>query len=532
MNPRVEDETTSLRTCLLQVNGRWGLVAVQLPLLLWLLTLLIWLPWLGNVPLRDWDEALVAGVSRSTAAQSAWDWLLAIKNSESVYLNKPPALHWLIGASIKRFGEVEWAVRLMPSLLASLAVPMIVILRRQLSNGKGTERSALCAGLILMTLLPMARHGRLAMLDGTLVSCSLLLISGWLSSKRWPWHGLLAGFGGSGILLLKPPALIGYLAIVGLITFLDRPTSRKSSALGWAMSGLIPGTIWHLWHLGQRGSDALVMWGGQGLGRVTEVVGENSGAWVMPLTEVLEGGWPWILLLPSGLHWAWRHRKTSTGIWELGLLVGSALMVLPLRTQLPWYSHLLWPPIALLCGEALARLLKEGRPHWVPHAWKWIGTLLLISTTVLIAMNTNAALPLPALVVAGLGLLIGGLKLSKPLQLQRQQGLAVVVTGWSLGLLALWNSHLWLWELNETWDPRPMAAQIRLLPADAVVMLDGSTRPALNWYAKRPLKELSSDPPAEFWLVSKAPRQACSTARERAHADDWTLWHCSSEDQP
>ena len=55
MNPKVEDETTSLRTSPLQDNGRWGLVTVQLPLLLWLLTLLIWLPWLGNVPLRDWD---------------------------------------------------------------------------------------------------------------------------------------------------------------------------------------------------------------------------------------------------------------------------------------------------------------------------------------------------------------------------------------------------------------------------------------------------------------------------------------------
>ena len=103
MNPKVEDETTSLRTSPLQDNGRWGLVTVQLPLLLWLLTLLIWLPWLGNVPLRDWDEALVAGVSRSTAAQPAWDWLLAFKNSEAIYLNKPRGLHWLIGASIKRF---------------------------------------------------------------------------------------------------------------------------------------------------------------------------------------------------------------------------------------------------------------------------------------------------------------------------------------------------------------------------------------------------------------------------------------------
>jgi 4-amino-4-deoxy-L-arabinose transferase-like glycosyltransferase len=192
---RSEDETTSLRSSPLQDNGRWRLVTVPLPLLLWLLTLLVWLPWLGNLPLRDWDEALVAGVARSTTAQPAWEWLLAIKNSEAIYLNKPPGLHWLIGASIQRFGEDEWAVRLMPSLLSSLAVPLIVILRRQLSHGQGAERSALCSGLILMTLLPMARHGRLAMLDGTLVSCSLLLISGWLSSKRWPWHGLLAGLG-------------------------------------------------------------------------------------------------------------------------------------------------------------------------------------------------------------------------------------------------------------------------------------------------------------------------------------------------
>ena len=534
MNPKVEDETTSLRTSPLQDNGRWGLVTVQLPLLLWLLTLLIWLPWLGNVPLRDWDEALVAGVSRSTAAQPAWDWLLAIKNSEAIYLNKPPGLHWLIGASIKRFGDVDWAVRLMPSLLASLAVPLIVILRRQLSSGKekGAERSALCSGLILMTLLPMARHGRLAMLDGTLVSCSLLLISGWLSSKRWPWHGLLAGLGGSGILLLKPPALIGYLAMIAIITFLDRPSSRKSSALGWAISGLIPGALWHLWHFWQRGSDALVMWGGQGFGRVTEVVGNNSGAWVMPLTEVLEGGWPWILLLPSGVYWAWRHRKTSTGLWELGLLVGSALMVLPLRTKLPWYSHLLWPPIALLCGETLALLLKDGRPHWIPNAWKWIGILLLISAMVLTALNASAALPVPALIAAGLGLLIGGLKLSKPLQLQRQQGLAIVITGWSIGLLALWNSHLWLWELNEIWDPRPVAAQIQLLPPDAVVMLDGSTRPSLNWYAKRPLRELTSNPPDKFWLVSERSRQGCTTTTNRSHMDDWALWQCSSADQP
>ena len=532
MNPKVEDETTSLRTSPLQANGRWGVAAVPLPLLLWLLTLLIWLPWLGNLPLRDWDEALVAGVSRSTTSQPAWDWLLAIKNSESIYLNKPPGLHWLIGSSIKRFGEDEWAVRLLPTLLSSLAVPLIVLLRRQLRNGPGTERSALCSGLILMTFLPMARHGRLAMLDGTLVSCSLLMISGWISSKRIPWHGLMAGLGGSGLLLLKPPALIGYLAMIGLVTLLERDSTRQRSSLFWAISGLVPGIFWHVWHLGQRGSDALVMWGGQGFGRVTEVVGENSGAWIMPLTEVLEGGWPWILLLPSGLHWAWRHRKTSTGLWELGLLLGSALMVLPLRTQLPWYSHLLWAPIALLCGESLASLLRDGRPHWVSKAWQWIGAILLAATAALWASNSKMELPITTIVAAGLGLLVGGIGVAGPKQLQRQRGLAILITGWSLGLIALWHSQLWLWELNEVWDSRPVAAVIRSLPPDGLVMLDGDTRPSLNWYAKRSVKEFDSNPRREFWLVSERSREGCKIATETPATDGWTLWHCYPSGQP
>ena len=507
-----------------------------MPLLLWLLTLLIWLPWLGNLPLRDWDEALVAGVARSTTTQPSWDWLLAIKNSESVYLNKPPGLHWLIGSSIKRFGEAEWAVRLIPTLLSSMAVPLIVVLRRQLSKGPGTEHAACCSGLILMTLLPMARHGRLSMLDGAMVSCSLLLIGAWLGSKRWPWHGLLAGLGGSGLLLLKPPALMGYLAVVGIITLFEPGPKRQTPALVWAISGLLPGCLWHFWHLWQRGSDALVMWGGQGFGRVTEVVGNNSGAWVMPMTEVLEGGWPWILLFPSGVAWAWRHRTNQAGFWELGLFIGSALMVFPLRTQLPWYSHLLWPPIALLSGEGLAELLRAGRPRWIAKTWQWIGALLLISTTVVLTSKTamgariGAELPFTAGAAAGLGLLLGGFNLSAPAPVRRRRGLAILITGWSLGLVALWHSQLWLWELNEEWDPRPVAAQIKALPPGAIVVLDGSTRPSLNWYAGRPLRELDASPPKQFWLVSDRSRSNCTPFIKGAQADGWRLWNCSSSE--
>ena len=74
-------------------------------LLLWCLTLLVWLPGLGSLPLRDWDEGLIAIVSYSTAS-NGWPSWLAFK-WEQPYLNKPPGLHWLVGGMIYLFDDSE-----------------------------------------------------------------------------------------------------------------------------------------------------------------------------------------------------------------------------------------------------------------------------------------------------------------------------------------------------------------------------------------------------------------------------------------
>ena len=521
-----EDAFTSLRSGPLNLNG------LTRPALLWLLTLVLWLPGLGNLPLRDWDEGRVTSVARSTIGRidpthPSFDWLLAWKWNEA-YLNKPPGLHWLIGTSTRLLGEHEWAARLLPCLIASLAVPLLILLRRQL-GGAQCEQRAVLAGLILMTLLPMARHGRLAMLDGSLVSCSLLLWTGWLSSRQTPWHGLLAGLGATGVLMLKPPAVLGFLLITAAISVWDRRNSTwKPRALAWLGSGILPGLAWHLWHGHQRGTDALVMWGGQGLSRVAGVVGDSTGAWVMPITEVLEGGWPWLLLLPLGLRWAWSERQQSSGHWELGLLLGSCALVLPLRSQLPWYSHLLWPAIALLCAEGLHQLLSTGRPLWVGRIWALLGTALLLTGMTLLLIGQHQGLPRLALICAGLGLLAGGLQLIQPTSQQRRWGLISLLIGWGLALLCLWQSQLWLWELNESWDPRPIASEIRQLPAEAVVILRGPTRPSLGWYAGRELLPNDAESKREHWVVSRQPLERCNpiAADDQGAEQSWQLWHC------
>ena len=121
----------------------------------------------------------------------------------------------------------------------------------------------------------------------------------------------------------------------------------------------------------------------------------------------------------------------------------------------------------------------------------------------------------------------GGWWISRDEPSKRQRGLLVLVLGWGLALIHLWSSGLWLWELNESWDPRPVAADIRRLPAGEPVWLEGPTRPSLGWYAGRPLQRYrKSDPPAPgHWLVSPRQRNGCHL-QAPVLPGNWQLWRC------
>ena len=514
-------------------------------LLLWLAALgLLLVPGL-DLPLRDWDEGIVARVAleRAEALQAllrgdgSLTELLLPTYWGAPYLNKPPGLHllsalpqipWLAAEQL----PPPWSVRLMPALLASAVVPLAGLISHELRPTN--RRAAIASAAIALTLLPLMRHGRLAMLDGALVSASGLL---WWQLLRCRWRsgvqalrpGLVAGLASSALLLLKAPLLLPVLLAGLVLLAMDRALSQQ----GWCWLllglglGLLPGISWHLFHGLQRGAGALLLWGGDGAGRVLLDAGEGSDlGWRVPLLEVLEGGWPWLPLWPLAVAAAWRERRRPLGRWPLGLQLTTAAMVLPLRTQLPWYSHLLWPPLALLCGEGLHDLVARQRHRWVSWSWCVLGILLLVMAGTGSAMGPTGW-PWSSLLLAGAGLLGGGWWISRDEPSKRQRGLLVLVLGWGLALMHLWSSGLWLWELNESWDPRPVAADIRRLPAGEPVWLEGPTRPSLGWYAGRPLQRYrkSDPPPSGHWLVSPRQRNGCHL-QEPVRPGNWQLWRC------
>ena len=94
-------------------------------------------------------------------------------------------------------------------LLSCLVVPLGGWLQWTLRPGD--RSSAIATSVILLTLLPVARHGRLAMLDGSQLTAMALL---WLAllqlnhSRCSALWGTAAGLMASAMLLLKAPLLV------------------------------------------------------------------------------------------------------------------------------------------------------------------------------------------------------------------------------------------------------------------------------------------------------------------------------------
>ena len=257
---------------------------------------------------------------------------------------------------------------------------------------------------------------------------------------------------------------------------------------------------WHGWHLLWRGDGALVMWGRQGFARLSSSVEHHGGGPLPPLIQVLTGGWPWLPLWPLAISRCWQQRRQVWGRWCMGLTAMATLMVLPLQTQLPWYSLLLWPPFALCCGPMVSALIA-GDPsgHW-------------------------------------------------------RRGLTVLVSGWLLALALLFQSPLWNWELNEQASILPV---LPLLPqpgseaARLPLVITGpiAKRPSLWWYAQtktrgesRLVKEgrpsflvitdrpdVQPDQPFRFQSDRRSVLLQCRL--DLAGIEGWNRWLCSASDR-
>ncbi|MEM6612058.1 MAG: glycosyltransferase family 39 protein [Cyanobacteria bacterium P01_C01_bin.72] len=455
---------------------------------------------LGGLPLRDWDEGIVAGVARNIwrAESGSQTWLYPTINYSEPYWNKPPLVHGLIALSYQIFGISEWSTRLAPALLSAASVPLVYLIGREIFPHLST---AILSALVYLNLLPVARHGRVAMLDGA-ISC-WFCFGVWCLLRGRKKHGWLLGTGiALGMICLTKGIMIGVLLGGILLCFIawDSPKLWQISYL-WTglLLGLIPAISWYTLQYRHYGAAFLgINLGTQTFNRIWSPISTIAAPPWYYLLEIAKYGLPWLIFLPYGLKIALRERHLSWGKLTLTWSVIYLLAISLMKSKLPWYVFPVYPAVSLLVGVGLDRIWRKQQPT---RFWQVSLTIIAVVCWLgsgyygLVAQAPQVEVVIVLLVVA-----ISFSVASVLLWQGNRHFIIVMIAGFYLALLLLFNSSQWLWELNSDFAVKPVASVLREhTPQQKIYTSYPTLRPSLEFYSDRTILPRSKSELEEIW---------------------------------
>ncbi|MCW5317553.1 phospholipid carrier-dependent glycosyltransferase [Nostoc sp. KVJ3] len=446
------------------------------------ISLVLWLICLGNSPLRDWDEGTVAQVAREIwrAPLGSMHWLYPTLEGEP-YHNKPPLMHLLIAWTYSIGGVNEWTTRLPGAVLTALGVPLLYLVGCLLFN---QSLPSVFAALVYLTMLPVVRHGRLAMLDGATITFFLLLLFCLLKAHQNRRYALGVGFCLGLITLTKGMMVLPLGAIACLFLIADRQFALLTSPylLVGLFLGNIPAIAWFVAQWQHYGENFLqVNFQAQTFNRLTQSVEGHTGPPWYYLIELIKYSFPWLLFSPGGFYLAWKKRHTPWGsLIMIGIILYLGTISL-MKTKLPWYVMPIYPFLALAIGANLSEVWHKG--HFRVRIWTIVLAIISLAGLagcIYFLMKKELILIVMSIVLAvSMGIAAWLVK-------QRDRNfIPVLFTGMYLVLALLVSSQSWIWELKEAFPVKPVAALIRanVLPGTQIYTSFAYERPSLDFYS-------------------------------------------------
>jgi 4-amino-4-deoxy-L-arabinose transferase-like glycosyltransferase len=453
---------------------------------LFVAALVLYLINLGGLPLRDWDEGTYADVARSIwrSPPEAMAWLFPVLRGVP-FSDKPPLVPVLMAGTYALGGLHEWTARLSGALLTACSVPLLYALGRELVR----PRAALLAAGVYLTMLPVVRHGRLAMLDGAVLCFALLMAFCLVRARRSPVWALGAGLGFALIALTKGVLGLLFLALFFVYLALD---NRRLLASGWLWGGLLVGFAlvggWYAAQYFHYGWAYLAyILGAENFARVVTSVERSGGPPWYYLVELLKYGWPWLLFVPQSLTLAWRERRESwarlVGVWALCYFA----VISASASKLPWYVLPLYPALALALGVYLDKA-TASHDRRTPKSWVFGLAFVAFAGLAgsvyfgLFAGEGDRDL-LPTLLAVFLTALASVVLVLRDRPLMPP----VLCGGLYVALVLFFSTGHWIWELNETYPVRSVAELVgeRTPPGQTVYTSFPSGRPSLDFYSDR-----------------------------------------------
>ncbi|MGP0129381.1 MAG: ArnT family glycosyltransferase [cyanobacterium endosymbiont of Rhopalodia musculus] len=444
--------------------------------------LILYLIGLGDLPLRDWDEGYYGTVAKDI--YKSGNWLYMTYHNEP-FLLKPPLIIWLINMSYLIGGISEFTTRFPCAFLTACGVPLLYLIGRAIFPSR---LPAIFSTLVYLTLLPMVRHGRLAMLDGSINTFFIFSIFCLLQSFYQKFWIIGVGIGLGLIAMTKGILVIALGGILGVFCIFNKSLKILKDPLFWGgfILGFSPVILWYSLQIIEYGEKFIkVHFLQQNLDRLSTAVEGNKGSVWYYVIELVKYSFPWLLFLPGGLILAIKKYQQS---WAKLVLVGFILfigIISLMSTKLPWYIMPVYPFFSLAVGAYLAEIVQNNYQFYP----KILGILLLISSIVSLGVGVYFSIKNNDFQLLTLSILIGiTFALSYVNFLQKNYYfIFTLFVGLYFSLGTFVMSDLWIWELNESFPVKPVATLIREnTPPNTVVYTSYTySRTSLDFYSDR-----------------------------------------------
>ncbi|WP_419179368.1 ArnT family glycosyltransferase [Cylindrospermopsis raciborskii] len=398
------------------------------------------------------------------------------------FLLKPPLMQWLIAICYHLGGVGEFTTRFPGAFLTALGVPLLYLIGRLVFL---KTLPALFSSLVYLTLLPVVRHGRLAMLDGIAISFFLLLLFCTLKARQHKKYALGIGLCLGLITLTKGMLVMVFIVIAGTFIIANKQLDLLKNPYFWIgiVLGNFPSLGWYVAQWQHYGDTFLkVHFQDQAFDRLGTAVEGNTGPIWYYLLEIIKYSFPWLLFLPQGLYLSWKNRSTAWGSLVFFSTVIYFTIVSLMSTKLPWYIMPIYPFLALAIGNNLSSIWEENQVKS-----KFFRTFFIFLSLVGLGGCIYFSLfdQQSWLIIMSVVLMISMLITSQLISQHNRQFIPILFGGMYLVLFFLMISKSWVWELNEKFPVQPVAALIRqhVPPGTKIYTSFPDARPSLDFYS-------------------------------------------------
>jgi len=351
-----------------------------------LISLLLFIPFLGKVHLFDWDEINFAEAARE---------MLITGNFSSVQINfttfweKPPLFFWLQSFSMYLFGINEFGARLPNGLIGAATLMVIYRIGSKLFD---KHFGMIWVMVYLGSLLPHF-YFKTAIIDPTynlLIILGVYYLSKLTGQKDIPTNRTIAFSGifiGLAVLTKGPVAiLIMALSIVVLYIINRKRIFTPKRFLIWGSVIIVISFGWYGFDLIRNGPSFLLDFYNYHVRLLTTEDAGHGGPFYYHLIVLLLGCFPASIFAISAFQ------KQEDGQWQQVfkqwmIVLGTVTLVVfsMVNTKIIHYSSLCYFPITFLGGYFLFKSRNNGIRSYPVTVWLFaiVGSILAILITML-----------------------------------------------------------------------------------------------------------------------------------------------------